>query len=209
MLRRATRSRRRTPEPPHGRGALIASSPRSASWCAPEQLRRRPERRVAHTTLTCSAAPADAWMRRHGAPTSSGERRTVLRATSRPRRDAASGWARAASRHSDLVGRGRVRARPLHGRSEASQRHIWHRRCWGEARAAQEGRRRPVSGPVAPTSAQNLPPAAFDRLSATDCSRERPKWPSPRAERLGTLHIHTKCKLALIFGDLNCNALSV
>ena len=109
-------------------------------------------------------------------------------------------------RTSDLGGRGRVRARPLHGGSVASQRHIRHHRCWCEAYAARQGRRRPVSGPVAPNSAQNLPPAAFDRLSATDCSRERPKWPSPHAERLGTLHIHTKCKLALIFGDHNCIA---
>ena len=111
------------PEPPHGRGALIASSPRSASWCAPEQLRRRPERRVAHTTLTCSAAPADAWMRQHGAPTSSGERRTVLRATSRPRRDVASGWARAVSRHQRFggsgAGEGATPPRPLGGFSAA------------------------------------------------------------------------------------------
>ena len=110
---------------------------------------------------------------------------------------------------SDLGGRGRVRARPLHGGSVASQRHIRHHRCWGEAYAARQGRRRPVSGPVAPNFAQNLPPAAFDRLSATDCSHERPKWPSPHAERLGTLHIHTKCKLALIFAEHNCKPLSV
>ena len=34
-------------------------------------------------------------------------------------------------------------------RSEVSQRHIWHLRCWGEARAAQEGRRWPAAGPRA------------------------------------------------------------
>eukprot|EP00966_Prymnesium_polylepis_P121125 2799256-Prymnesium_polylepis.1 len=100
-------------EPPHGRGALIASSPQSASWRAPEQLRWRPERRVAHTTVTCSVAPADAWMRRCGAQASSGERRMVHRATAGPRCDVASGWARAPPRHpiwgSGAVGSGCTR----------------------------------------------------------------------------------------------------